>query len=390
MPEETGSEQRQVTTPDYQEQFLKDLLANIYGTDPETGGLTGIATRSPLYGELISDEDGNPVFETNADGTQKLDFSGNPIQQTIGGVAAPDIARFTDAQKEAIQLGISGVGAYKPMMDAGAATVQRGLGAFDRGNAVAEMGVSALSGTQNADGTARTFDPNAYKSYMDPYTQEVIDTQYADINRQADIERNRLSSQAVGSNAFGGSRGALQQSELQRNTADQQARTGAQLRSQGYGAAQNQAQSVFENQMSRGQNAAQIFNQLGQGIGTLGGDMTRTGVQQAALGEAAQGAQTRDVNSLFNLGSLEQRQRQSEFDVQRAGQMEEAYEPFQRFSYMSDILRGVPSSQGSITTATAPSGGFLANIFGTANAIGGTQQSTGRGILSGLINPSGV
>ena len=50
---------------------------------------------------------------------------------------------------------------------------------------------------------------------------------------------------------------------------------------------------------------AQIFNQLGQGVGTLGGDITKTtGIQQAALGEAAQAAQTRDVNSLFNLGQL--------------------------------------------------------------------------------------
>jgi hypothetical protein len=81
---------------------------------------------------------------------------------------------------------------------------------------------------------------------------------------------------------------------------------------------------------------------------------------------------------------------QNEFDVQRAGQMEEAYEPYQRFNYMSDILRGVPSTQGSITTNTAPSGGFLSNIFGMTNAIQGNQQATGQGILSGLINPSGA
>ena len=390
MVDETGSTQSSTFLPGYQEQYLKDLLANVYGTDPETGEVTGIAARSPLFGKMVTDDEGNPVYETNADGSQKLDFAGNPIQQTIGGVAAPDIARFTDAQKQALQLGMDGVGAYQPMMDKGAANVEKGLSVYDRGRDITEMGVDALSGTMNADGTARSFDPNAYQAYMDPYTQEVIDTTFADINRQADMDRNRVRDGAIGAGAFGGSRGALQQSELTRNTADQQARTGAALRSQGYGAAQSQAQSVFENQMSRGANAAQIFNQLGQGMGTLGGDIRTTGIQQAALGEAAQAAQTRDVNSLFNLGTLEQKQMQNEFDVQRAGQMEEAYEPYQRFNYMSDILRGVPSTQGSITTNTAPSGGFLSNIFGMTNAIQGNQQATGRGILSGLINPSGA
>ena len=390
MVDETGSTQSQSYLPDYQEQYLKDLLANVYGTDPDTGEVTGIAARSPLFGKMVTDDEGNPVYELNADGSQKLDFAGNPIQQTIGGVAAPDIARFTDAQKQALQLGMDGVGAYQPMMDKGAANVEKGLSVYDRGRDITEMGVDALSGTMNADGTARSFDPNAYQAYMDPYTQEVIDTTFADINRQADMDRNRVRDGAIGAGAFGGSRGALQQSELTRNTADQIARTGAGLRSQGYGAAQQQAQSVFENQMSRGANASQIFNQLGQGMGTLGGDIRTTGIQQAALGEAAQAAQTRDVNSLFNLGTLEQKQMQNEFDVQRAGQMEEAYEPYQRFNYMSDILRGVPSTQGSITTNTAPSGGFLSNIFGMTNAIQGNQQATGRGILSGLINPSGA
>ena len=293
MVDETESRQSQSYLPEYQEQFLKDLLANVYGTDPETGELTGIASRNPLEGQLVTDDEGNPVFETNPDGSQKLDFAGQPIQKTIGGVARPDIARFTDAQKQAIRLGMEGVGAYQPMMDKGAANVEKGLGVFDRGRDITEMGVTALAGTTNEDGTVREFDPNAYKAYMDPYTQEVIDTTFADINRQADMDRNRVRDSAIGAGAFGGSRGALQQSELTRNTADQMARTGAQLRSQGYGAAQQQAQSVFENQMNRGQNAAQIFNQLGQGVGTLGGDITKTGIQQAALGEAAHGARPR-------------------------------------------------------------------------------------------------
>jgi hypothetical protein len=138
--------------------------------------------------------------------------------------------------------------------------------------------------------------------------------------------------------AFGGSRQAVAEQELQRNVAQQMADTSARLRSAAFTGAQQQAQSAFENQMARGQTGAQIFGQLGQGIGQLG-------TSQAALGEAAQAAASRDVNALFNVGALQQAQQQAEYDVQRASAIEEAYEPFQRFNYMSDIFRGVPSTQ---------------------------------------------
>jgi hypothetical protein len=171
--------------------------------------------------------------------------------------------------------------------------------------------------------------------------------------------------------------------ELARNAAQQMAQTGAQLRSAAFTGAQQQAQGAFENQMQRGQTAAQIFGQLGQGIGQLG-------VQQAALGEAAQAAAQRDVNALFNIGGLEQAQRQSEYDVQRAAAIEQAYEPFQRFSYMSDILRGVPSTSSTIAATSVPRPNPVASIFGTAQALSSMPGGSAGGILGGLLNPSGA
>ena len=152
--------------------------------------------------------------------------------------------------------------------------------------------------------------------------------------------------------------------------------TSAKLRSAAYTGAQEQAMNAFENQMKRGQSAGQIFGTLGQGLGTLG-------TSQAALGESAQASAARDVNALFNVGSLQQAQQQAEYDVQRAGAIEEAYEPFQRFTYMSDIFRGVPSSQQTISSASTPSPNPVASIFGTAMALGS-------GGLGTLYRPSGA
>ena len=61
----------------------------------------------------------------------------------------------------------------------------------------------------------------------------------ADKGRQ---QQNQAQASAVGSGAFGGSRQAVLQGQIAADTMDQQARTGAQLRSQGFAQAQNLAQ----------------------------------------------------------------------------------------------------------------------------------------------------
>lgn len=358
MVDQTARQDTSTFQPDYMERFLKDLLSNIYRVNPETGKAEGIAATSPLYGKAVVDAQGNPVYERDAQGNVRLDIRGNPIQKVEGGIPQAEVMPFTDMQRRALELGVQGIGAYGPMMEAAQ-------------NSYAQ-GIAALSGTMGA------YDPNSYKAFYDPFVEEVIGTTLNDIRREGDIERGRVGGNAVQAGAFGGSRQAVAEQELFRNTADQMARTGAQLRSAAYTGAQQQAQQVFENQMNRGQSAAQIFS----GLGTA----------QGALGEAAQNAVMRDVNSLFNLGALEQTQQQGEYDVQRANAIESMYEPYQRFSYMSDILRGVPSSSSTISVTSAPTPSRLSSTLGTAMSLGayGSKYGGGQGIIGALTNPSGA
>jgi len=354
--------------PEYQENFLKDLLANIYQVDEESGTITGIAAQSPLYGQQIMDpETGEPMYQA-ADGTYTVDPAmavtdqyGEPIFATEGGVAAPDVIGFTDPQVQAIARLTGGVdpvtgeqyesmiGSYEPYLD--------------RAEEVFETGVTSLEGSQDQ------YDPQDYKKFYDPFVEDVIDTTLAGIQREGDIAQIGERAQAVGAGAYGGSRQAIAEQELQRNIMDQKARTGAQLRSAAYTGAQQQAQSAFENQQKRGQTAAQLFQGLGSGIG--------------ALGEARQAQGFQDVNTLFNTGALEQGQLQSEYDVQRAGQLEEAYEPFARFSYMRDILSGVPSSGTSLSAAATPQASFLGGALQRANTLSAAQGGSNP-ILGGL------
>ena len=177
-----------------------------------------------------------------------------------------------------------------------------------------------------------------------------------------------MGQEAGGLGAFGRRRDVLEGTATGKSAAEE-AKLGAQLRSAAYTGAQQQAQSAFENQQKRGQTAGQLFQGLGTGIG--------------ALGEATQAAGFKDVNTLFNTGALEQKQLQAEYDVQRAGQLEEAYEPFARFSYMRDILSGVPSSGTSLSAAATPQASFLGGALSTANTIMGGQGGSNP-ILGGL------
>ena len=338
----------------YQEKFLKDLLANIYQVDESTGEVTGIASKSPLFGDPVLDASGKQMYVA-MDGTYTSDASqaqvdqyGTPVLAVEGGVAAPDVIRFTQAQQDALQMAADQTGAYQPFVD--------------RAEEVMEQGITTLQDTTGA------YDPQSYKEYYDPFVEQVIDTTLDEIQREGDIQRMNERAQQVQAGAFGGSRGAIAEQELQRNVADQKARTAAQLRSAAYTGAQTQAQSAFENQMKRGQQAGQLFQDLGTGIG--------------ALGEATQALGQKDVNALFNIGSLEQQQLQSEYDVQRAAQLEEAYEPFARFSYMRDILSGVPSSGTSLAASATPQASPLANVLGGASAQMSAQG--GQPLLGGL------
>lgn len=378
MAQQTILQQTQQLLPEYQERFLKDLLANIYQTDPTTGKVSGIAAYSPLFGKAVLDAAGNPVYQRDAAGNIRYDAFGQPMPVVEGGVPTPEVMPFTPAQQRAVQRQIEqGIGIYEPYFEEARAAMRGGIGELAAAPGLTTEGAAALRGTTGA------YRPEMARPYYNQYVEDVIDVTQRDIARQGDIERGRIGAEAVQAGAFGGSRQAVAEQELARNVMEQQARTGAQLRSAAYEQAQKQAQGVFENQMARGQTASQIFGQLGQGLGSLGVQRTQAGTAMGGLGEAAQTAFGRDVDRLFNIGAAEQAQRQAEYDVQRAGAIEEAYEPFQRFAYMSDILRGVPSTSGTLTARSAPTPSPVSTFLGYYNMF--RNMPSGTGALTGQV-----
>jgi len=148
------------------------------------------------------------------------------LGETPVNIPATQVAGLTPAQQEAIRLGFSGVGSYAPMMQAGEASLGSGAGAIAQGIGTALSGAPLLAQTTGA------YDPRSYQQFMDPYLDEVVSQSMADIQRQGDIAQQGVGARAVQGGAFGGSRQAVAEQELNRNVMDQMARTGAQLRSQ--------------------------------------------------------------------------------------------------------------------------------------------------------------
>ena len=345
--------------PEYQEKYLKDLLANA----------TEISKTSPL-----------------------------------ANVSKPDVMQFTPNQLEAIRMAKEGIGAYEPMM-------KEAETSFDEsGNAYAS-GIGALAGTTGGfdlsgyagdvaegqtglRGTTQMFGDNVDK-YMNPYEDAAVQQALQDLQLAGQERATQIGGAAAGAGAFGGSRMGIENAMLNRDILMQQGRTAGQMRQSGYENARkafedqmsregraatgvvnmgsdlaNKGMSAFENQMNRGQQASQIFGTLGQGIAGLG-------AKEAALGDMAQKSAQSDVNALYNVGSLEQQQQQREYDVQRQGQMEQAYEPYKRFGFMSDMFRGVPSTSSTLQQTNVASPSPMNSVMGNAMGLGAYQNFSG-------------
>ena len=284
------------------------------------------------------------------------DLTGSGTQMPF---AAQQLAGLSQGQRDAITRATQGVGAFQPFLQQGAAAVGQGIGQL---------------GTAQQRVAAAGIDPTSYQQFMNPFMEDVIATTQQDIADKGAQQQLQAQARAVGQGAFGGSRQAVLQGQIASDVMDQQARTGAQLRSAGFQQAQNLAQQAAQQQLRQ----AQLTGQLGQTVAGLG-------VQTAGLGQLGQQMGVQDVNTLLGIGGLQQQQGQRELDVARANQLAQQALPFQRIGFMSDIFRGVPALQQTYSTTTTPPPSRTSQLLGLGIAgLGAAGQAGGFQKLFGL------
>ena len=128
-----------------------------------------------------------------------------------------------------------------------------------------------------------------------------------------------------------------------------------------------------------GLNYGNLLSQLGAQQGQLGQQYGTLGLQMAGLGELGQQLNLRDIQTLSALGGQERAVQQAILDAQRQSTLQAQAFPYQQYAFLSDIYKGTPSSQQTMTTQATqqPSAFQQAAGLGIAglSAAAGAQQA---------------
>jgi len=145
-------------------------------------------------------------------------------------------------------------------------------------------------------------------------------------------------------------------------------------------------QQAAAQQAYEAQRQAQMQSATGiAGLGAQGAQLLQqASSQMAGLGGLTQQYGAADVSMLSQSGALQQQQLQKALDVDYQKYLEGQMQPYQRMAFMSDILRGVPSTQSALTATSTPRPSGVAQgigAFATIAGLGGagTGGSSGGG-----------
>jgi hypothetical protein len=137
---------------------------------------------------------------------------------------------------------------------------------------------------------------------------------------------------------------------------------------------------------SVGSGTANLYGQFGQGVGSLGeagaGIGQQASAQMAGLGGLTSQYGMQDINALMSAGGMQQNLAQSQLAADYSRFQEQKMDPYQQVGFVSDIFKGVPTSQAKMTSGFAPQPSNVARTVGAATTGiglfgGGTNASTG-------------
>ena len=157
--------------------------------------------------------------------------------------------------------------------------------------------------------------PDAYKQFMSPYQQQVIDATMTSFDKQAAMKRRGISDQAKQVGAFGGARHGIAQSEYDAASDLNRAQMEAGLLQQGYGQGMAGAQTAFN--------------------------------QQQQLAQTVPGMYQQDIATMGQVGATQQADAQARADATREGLRMEAFEPYERLGYLGQGLTGIMGGYGN-------------------------------------------
>jgi len=275
-----------------------------------------------------------------------LEAAGQNLLDITTGLAGQPI----DTSKFAPQ--IAGQNIFSQQAQQQAAT-QAGLGSltFDptTGAATGVGQGTGIAGYQPFLNQAQAYSgPQAYQQFMSPYQNDVINTTLQQFDIQAQKGLQPLQANAVAAGAFGGARQGIEQASYQSQSDLNRALLQAQLQNQGFGQAQQQANTAFTQQ---------------QGLASLQPSLAQSSIQQ-----------------LGGIGTTNLSYQQAILDAQRQAAQTAAYEPYQRAQFLQNSIGALTSGYPQTSSVTGPQPAVASPL---ASALSGDATIYGLGNLFG-------
>lgn len=244
--------------------------------------------------------------------------------------------------------------------------------------------------------------PDAYKPFMNPYENEVVQRSLENAREEMNRDLTGVRGRTAAASAYGGAgaRGALQEAQINEDYGRRRDLMVAQLRSQGFSEANARAMANAQQiQQARMANAGfqQDAWKTNLGIAQAGAALNASNQQQTELANQAtelQRAQTQsglsqtvnqfnaagqNANALTNVG-LQQQALQNLLGI---GNQQYGY-PLQAAQIMA---AAIPKDYGgtSTTTKSAPQGpSMLQQLLGVGLSIAGAPMTGGTSLIGGL------
>ena len=243
--------------------------------------------------------------------------------------------------------------------------------------------------------TPQTLAGTNLSSYMNPYTQSVINATLPIMQQQLGLSQAGNQDQAASANAYGGSRQAIQQGVTQAQGAQNMAQMAAQLNQANFQQAQQGAEYDVGQQNQMGQfNAGQSLTaqQANQAAQQNQGNLNLQAASGlGALGNQAQLSQARNFTEQMTAGQMQQQQAQNQINAQMSKFQNAANYPNQQLSVLQSALGMTPyeqGQQGSSTTQTQTAANPAQMALGGLSTLGSlfSAPAGGTSAITGLSN----
>jgi hypothetical protein len=218
--------------------------------------------------------------------------------------------------------------------------------------------------------------------YMSPYMQGVVEQQKQQAVQDYARQIPGLQAQGIRAGARGGTREALLQAEGQRGLQQQLQNIQATGLQNAYQQATQQAMQDAATRAQYGLAGTQLgeqSRQFGAGLGLQGLQQQLAAAGQLGqLGQQQYGQRAGILQAQLGAGAQQQALKQQMLGSQYQRFIDEMQYPYKQLEYMSNLIRGIPSTDTTRSAYTPPPS-TLGMLTGVTGGLGGLFGSLGGG-----------